>query len=418
VRVLLLNQYYAPDIAATAQMLADLGSGLAAAGHEVIAVCGDRSYADPAGRYPRREVIDGVRVERVPATSLGRGTKLGRAVDYARFAIGAAACLGRLRFAAGAPPDVVVSLTTPPLIGLVGGRAAHRRNAASVLWSMDVYPDLAFALGALAPNSLAGRAASRAAQRLLRSSDAVVALGESMAERLRDAGAARVEVIHNWADGESIRPQPSDAGTLRRQWGWENRFVVGYSGNLGLAHDAETVLEAAAILRNDSRVLFAFIGSGGRFEALRARVRDRRLGNVEVRPAVERARLGELLTAVDVHLVTLKAGLEGLLVPSKIYGILAAGRPALYVGPEAGEVSRIIGQAGCGVGIRNGDAPALAREILAYAAEPLRVEQEGTRAREAFDRHYGRERGVTEFMKLLGSISPGGSGRMPPDQRI
>lgn len=403
-RIVLLNQYYAPDGAATAQLAADLGAGLAAAGHDVAAVCSDHAYADPSRRYPRRETIDGVRVERVATTAFGRRTRAGRLLDYAAFALGAARRLSRLRFGAGSPPDVVVSLTTPPLIGLVGARSARRAGAASVLWSMDVYPEIAFALGALPPFSLAGRAASAASRRLLRATDAAVALDTAMGERLSAAGARRVAVIANWADGDAIRPRPVAGHPLRRLWGWEGRFVVVYSGNLGLAHDFETILAAALELAGDPGVRFAFLGDGQRFERLRTLVRDRGLGNVEVRPGVERAKLGESLTAADAHFVTLRDGLEGLLVPSKIYGILAAGRPVLYVGPDAGGVADAVRESHGGVRVGNGDGDGLARAISAYAASPARRDEDGRRARAHFDRTGGRDRALAGFTQLFDSL--------------
>jgi len=396
VRVVLLNQYYAPDSAATAQILADLGAGLAAQGHDVAAVCSNRAYADPSCRYAARETIDGVEVRRTRTSGFGRGSHLGRLLDYGTFLLGASRVLLFQR-----RPDVVVSLSTPPMVAALGLALARLRRARSVYWVMDVYPDLAFELGALRRGSLAGRLLTRCAVGLLRRSDRVVALGETMAERLREHGARNVVVVHNWADDEAIRPRPLEGHPLRLEWGWHDRFVVLYSGNMGLAHEFETTLDAAALLADDPRILFAFVGQGPRRAEVEERARERGLTNVEFRPYVPRELLGRSLSSGDLHLVTLRQRMPGLLVPSKIYGILAAGRPTLYVGPDEGEIVDILRTADCGVRVGIGDAERLAELIAAYAADGRRGEDEGGRARRLFEQRFTRRHGVREFARLL-----------------
>jgi len=399
-RVVLLNQYYAPDGSSTAQLLADLGGGLAAQGHDVVAVCSDRSYADPRRRYARRETIDGVRVLRARTTGYGRGSVGGRVLDYASFLLGA---VGTLLFRTR--PDVVVSLSTPPLIAGLGWLLARLRGARAIYWVMDVYPDVAFALGVLRPGSAAGWAFRALSRFVLRRSDRVVALGETMGARLEAFAGRPVDVVHNWADGEAIRPVSLADHALRREWGWSGRFVVLYSGNMGLAHDFATVLDAAALLREREEILFAFVGGGPRRAEVEAEVRRRELSNVEIRPYVERARLGQSLTAPDVHLVTLREEMPGLLVPSKIYGILAAGRPALYVGPDAGEIAEILREGDCGRRVALGDARGLADAVLAYATEPARAERDGRRARELFERRFTSRHGLAAFRRVLDAVA-------------
>jgi colanic acid biosynthesis glycosyl transferase WcaI len=268
------------------------------------------------------------------------------------------------------------------------------------LWSMDVYPDVAVALGTIRSNSWVGRALAAASQFLVRGADVTVALGESMAGRLCEHGASRVEVIHNWADEASVIPRPSSGHPLREQWGWSNRFVVAYSGNLGLAHEFNTVLSAAGRLaETDPSVLFAFIGVGPRTSEVQQAARA--IPNVEFHELVPRARLGETLTAANVHLVTLLPQMAGLVVPSKIYGVLAAGRPAVYVGPRAGEVHDIINEGLCGSSVMNGDVTGLVEAISAYARDEAKTAREGENARRFFERHFTRSMGTDAFLRLV-----------------
>jgi glycosyltransferase involved in cell wall biosynthesis len=400
-RVVLLNQYYAPDEAATSQLLSDLGAGLAASGHEVRAVCGDRAYADPARRYPSRQVIDGVDVRRAVTTGFGRRRSLGRIIDYLSFLGGAAA---RLLFSRG--PDVVISLSTPPMVAALGLIMARLRGAKSFYWVMDVYPDLAFELGILRAGSAAGRLLAWLTRLTLCRSDAVIALGESMAEKLEARGARRLVTIHNWADGDAIRSGAMGAGERRKEWGCDGRLAVLYSGNLGLAHEFDTVLDAAERLTGHDGIRFVFVGGGPRLEEVRRETRRRALGNVVFRPYVPRASLGESLAAGDLHLITLRERMPGLLVPSKIYGVLAAARPAIYVGPEEGEVSDIIAAGQCGVRVANGDADGLVEAILHYERDESARELHGKRARELFDSRFTMSHGLDSFIRLIDSHKP------------
>lgn len=407
-RVVLLNQYYAPDTAATAQLLGDLGAGLAAAGHEVTAVCCSRAYADPSVRYPRRETVDGVAVRRTFSTGFGRGNPLGRACDYATFLLGATAALLFRR-----KPDVVVSLSTPPMVALLGWLLARLRGARSVYWVMDVYPDLAYELGVLRPGSTVSRVFDALTRFTLARSDAVVALGDTMAEHLRARGARNVTAIHNWADGDAIRPLPSVDNPLRKEWDWNGRFVALYSGNMGLAHEFDTMLDAAERLRDRDDIRFAFVGGGPRRAEFAREVERRGLANVELRPYVSRERLGHSLTAGDAHLVSLRERMPGLLVPSKIYGILAAGRPTLYVGPDRGEIADILREGKCGVRVAVGDGERLAAAVAAYADDRTRAAEDGRRARQAFDRRYTLRHGLRAFETVLGPSGAAGGTPAP-----
>jgi glycosyltransferase involved in cell wall biosynthesis len=398
VRIVLLNQYYVPSEAPTGLLLADLGEALVAAGHEVTAICSDRDYADPDKRYPREESRGGVRVRRVAGSGFGRGRRLGRLADYATFMAGAL-----LKLATHHKPEVVVVLTTPPMIAFPSWLVARFRSARLVFWVMDVYPDLAFELGVLRRGSIGGAVLRYLSRRVLKGADRVVALGDQMAAHLKKAGARRVEIVHNWADGQAIRPRSTKEHPLRESWGWTERFVVLYSGNLGLAHDFETVLGGAEILREREDVLLAFVGSGPQAAHVASEVQRRGLTNVEFRPWMALEQLGSSLTAGDVHLVTLRGLLAGLLVPSKIYGILAAGRPAIYVGPEESEVAEILNEGECGVSVAPREARAFAAAVLAYADDPSRRLEHGRRARALFERAFDRTRAVRQLTDLIES---------------
>ncbi len=328
--VLLVNQYYGTGDAPTAALLADVGAALAAEGHDVRAICSRRGYRDASVRYARREVLDGVNVRRVGGTGFTQKRRWGRLINYFAFFASAGRQLLVTR-----KPDVVVSLSTPPLLGAIVQAVASARGARFVYWVMDVHPELAFRLGHLKKTSLTGRILEWSGRRTLERADAVIALGDDMALHIKPYSNGSTRVVHNWADGDRITPRGDGAHPLRTEWGWDGKFVVAYSGNMGLVHEFDTILDAATRLDGDDRYLFCFIGGGAREAEVRREAARRRLRNVEFRDFVPDDQLADTLTAPDVHLVSLRDDLAGLSVPSKTYGILAAGKPMAFVGTAA-----------------------------------------------------------------------------------
>ena len=405
-RITLLNQYYAPDEAPTAQFLSDLGKALAAGGHEVRAIACDRSYADPRRTYPSTEVIDGVSIVRVRSTGFGRGNALGRVIDYATYYAGTA-----LRLLFGRRPDAVVALTTPPMIALLASLVGAIRKFPTIFWSMDVYPDIAYELGTFRRTSLAGRWLGVLSRLTLRRAACTIALGETMAEHLTRLGARRVEVVHNWAEESVELPETerqAEARALRKEWGWNDQFVLMYSGNMGLAHEFDTIIDVARRLQiEESDVLVSFVGGGPRRAEVQRRVEELRLKNVEFRGYVDRSKLGASLTSPDVHLVTLRESMPGLLVPSKIYGILAAGKPTLYVGPYRGEIFDLLQSGDCGSAVAIGDVEGCLEAIQRYRTETGWRELQGSNARTLYEARFRRAAALERFRSVVEEVALG-----------
>ncbi|MGC2524076.1 MAG: glycosyltransferase family 4 protein, partial [Stellaceae bacterium] len=242
----------------------------------------------------------------------------------------------------------------------------------------------------------------------LRAADANVVVGEGMAARVRARGVAaeRVRVIPNWCDDEEIQPVAPVANPLRREWGLDHHFVVGYSGNLGRAHEIATMLAAAERLRGDQRFKFLFIGGGNGFRDLAAEVRDRRLGHLfAFFPYQDRSRLKFSLGVADVHLISLRPELEGLIVPSKLYGIAAAGRSIVAIAAADGDVARFVQRAGCGVVIAPGAGELLAEALRRLRADPGCVAEMGRRARAALDADFTRRQAFARWRALIEEIT-------------
>ena len=225
-----------------------------------------------------------------------------------------------------------------------------------------------------------------------------------MRDRAVASGSAadRVKIIPNWADPDAVKPVPHAENPLRAELARDAPCLVMYSGNIGRGHDVETLVGAARLLRERTDISFLFLGDGAKRRELELAVRD--LPNVRLGPYQPREKFAQSLSAADLHLVSLSAGLEGLLEPSKLYGIMAAGRPALFVGPERSEVARTIHREHCGRTFHNGDAEGLAHAIAALAGDPAAREDMGRRGREVLVARYSRRVATNSFRNIVSSV--------------
>lgn len=391
-KTVFVNRFFYPDESATSQILSDLVFDLVSNGRRVEVVASRMKYDDASFRLAARETVRGAEVFRVLTTRFGRAGLLGRSFDYLSFYVSAFfVLLARLERG-----DVVVAETDPPLVSVVAAAAAAVKGARLVNWTQDLFPEVAEALGVKPVRALSGTL--RWLRNLsLRSASMNVAIGERMADSIRAQGvpAGRVKVIHNWADGSAVRPSASSS--LRTAWGLEGKFVVGYSGNMGRAHEFDAILSAARALSDEKGIAFLFVGSGKQRSAVEAAG----LANAVFKPYQPYEKLGESLAAADAHLVCLKPSLEGLIVPSKFYGILAAGRPVINVGDPAGELARWVTRAACGVSVDPRDAEGLTRVVLDWSKSPEEARRAGERGRDFFEKNFNRPLALKAWYDVL-----------------
>ena len=406
-RVIFTNRYFYPDHSATSQMLSDLAFFLAGAGHDVCVVTSCQRYDDAAAGLPSHERIDGVEVHRVRTTRFGRDKLVGRALDYATFYLAAGWQLWRLTRSG----DVIVAKTDPPLISVVAAMVARWRGARLVNWVQDVFPEVAEALGVRALRGPQAEVLRLLRNRAFGSAAANVVLGERMAEVVGRAGRKpeRTRVIPNWADMEAIRPVAAVDNPLRRDWELDGKFAVCYSGNMGRVHEFDTILDAAQSLAGRAEaMMFLFIGDGAQRRIVEDEVHRRGLANVQFRPYQDRAGLSFSLGVGDVHLVSQRPEVEGYVFPSKLYGILAAGRPVVFVGDTEGEISQLIEREGIGAAVRQGDAAGLAEQLLRLQGDAALREAMGARARTLLCERYDKRIAFKAWAALLGELSEAG----------
>jgi glycosyltransferase involved in cell wall biosynthesis len=423
-RVHFVNRFFHPDHSATSQVLSGVAFDLARHGHAVHVTTSRQLYEDPAARLPAGEIIDGVRVHRVAGTRFGRTSLAGRALDYLSFYLGAARSLWR-NVGRG---DVVIAKTDPPLLSLVAAPVARLRGARYVNWLQDVFPEVATGVGL---GGRGGRIALGPLRRLrnwsLKAAHRNVVIGERMGDLLVRQGIprARITTIPNWSDANAVQPVPHAQNRLRREWGLEGKVVVGYSGNLGRVHDIDTIVAAIAEVERRRAaggvardIAFVFIGGGAKRKALEREIERRGLTGIRLHPYQPQELLAETLSLIDIHLVSLLPEVEGLVVPSKLYGTMAVARPTLFIGADDGEVARIIARHGCGLAVGIGEGGRLADAILALAADEAGRQAMGEAARAAFLADYTKQIAALSWHNLITGLATGSAKDTAAAERI
>jgi len=406
VRLAFFNRSFWPDVEATGQLLAELCEDLSAR-HEVTVVAG-RSYhaGGPALARPLRTEWrrgpsgegPGVRILRAGNTILHKrrfAARLLNLTTYFALAFLAGFRLGK--------PDVIITETDPPVLGLLGVFFKRWYGCRFVHYCQDIHPDVGLATGRLRNRFWVG--VLRAANALtFRAADRIIVVGADMKERLtaRRVPGERIAVVPNWTDGRVVRP--ADSGLFRARHGLERMFVVMYSGNLGFSQGLDKVMEAAHVLRDERHVRFVFVGDGASKGRLQQLAASRNLANVTFLPYQPKERLSETLGAADVHLVPLQRGVAGCIVPSKMYGIMAAGRPFISAMDEAGEAARVAREFSCGLVIPPDDPTALAHAVRWCTANRAALARMGANGRRALVEHFDRPIATRRFEEVLARL--------------
>lgn len=401
-KIIFVNRFYAPDYSATAQLLTDLAEKVDLAGVEVHVVTSRLDYLGGTLDRARRERLNGVRVHRIWTSRFGRGTLLGRSFDYFSFYLSGFVSLLSL----AGRNDLIVAKTDPPLISIVAAIVARLKRSRLVNWLQDLFPEVAVELGIGVSNQLVFRVTRSMRNWSLHAADQNVVLGSMMGRRLRSQGipASRILSISNWAVGRDLRPVARNDNPLIREWGLERPLIVGYSGNLGLAHDYSTILGTLRQLENNSNINFVFVGGGAGMRELRKKAEQERLSNILFKPYQPLERLAESLSVPDVHLVALEPRMEGLIVPSKIYGIVAVERPIAFIGSTDGEVGSLVLGEKLGCVVVPGDSTGLSAVLGRWAREPLELEEIRRNVRTHRREHYVQGGPIAKWHSLFSTL--------------
>lgn len=395
--ILFVNEFYWPDVCASSAVLSDHVPRLAALRPDwrISVLTGDRAWDRPEVTWPAREEHRGIEVHRVPRGAVRR-TLLSRGLGFVRFHRAAIRRGRRID-----RPDLVVASTAPPLGARIGRAIARHHRSRLIYRVLDLYPDCAEVLGVIRRGGWIARLWRAVDTACMRESAAIVTIGRRMAERIvatRGLESARVAYIPDGFDpGRLGGAAPDD---FRREHGLGDRFLVQYAGNMGLSHPFETILEAVRLLAHEPDIAFQFIGAGPGRTRIEAAVAEGKLP-VQILDYQAAERLGDVLTAADVGLIVQEASVFDMALPYKVYGILAAGRPGVFVGSAESEIAEWYRAARCGVQVDQGDAEGLARAIRRLKSSPEEAREMGRRGRGLLDERFTSRAAVTRWANLI-----------------
>lgn len=396
-KILLINQAFYPDVVATALHASDLAHRLSTDGHQVTVIASRCGYDNASDRYAKTEVWNRVRIIRIGNLGLGKGARWRRMINFATFFV---ACAFRL-IAIGRQ-DLVVSMTSPPLISTVAALFVRLKGGRLVQWVMDLNPDEAIAAGWLRERSLAARGLEQALIYSLHTAAQVVVLDEFMRARVIRKGIAceKVEVIPPWCRDRSVHYDQQGRQKFREEHGLEGKFVVMYSGNHSPCHPLTTLLRSAARLAHRTDIVFCFVGGGAEFHKVSRFAHEHGLHNITWLPYQSKETLSASLSAADLHAVVMGDKFLGILHPSKIYNVISLGIPFLYIGPERSHVTEMLPRGAAGVWarlVKHGDVDFAVQHVIESARiGPKRFPEEAR-----FAQHFSEHKLVQRFARLL-----------------
>lgn len=408
VELVILNQYYVPDVASTGHLLSELATESARLGRRVSVITSFPSYGPPESWLPcaAREVSGGVAIRRMRTTRFRKDSIVGRASNSVTFLVPLMLRM-LLKRARG---RIFMYTSNPPFLGIIGALVSLVRSHPYVVLLHDSYPHVPCVIGRMRRGSLAERAWHAMNRMIYRRARRTIVLCNKAKELvMREYGiaAGTIEVIHNWADPSMIFPMPKESSRFARAHGYDRTFTVLYSGNLGLYYDFDTLLDAARILSGDPGFRLVFVGAGGRRAYIERRIAELGLRNVDMHQYQPFETLNDSLNACDASLVTIAKGIEGISFPSKLYSSLAVGKPVLALSEPGSELREMVEGSGSGLWSEVGDPEALARNIRALRDRRDEARAMGDRARALMERSFTIGAAARDYLKVIDAAARG-----------
>ncbi|BBD57355.1 glycosyltransferase [Nostoc sp. HK-01] len=399
IKLSVITQFFPPDYAATGQLIEELVKQLGQQGVNVEVFTSQPGYAFQSQTAPAVEWVERIRIQRSRTAQLWSGRIRGKAVNGVLYTLRALLYL----FRAWRRNNILLVTTAPPFLPVIGYLAYLLFRLPYVCILYDLYPDIAIALGVVSKNSWIVRLWNEINKQVWLKSQGIVVLSPAMKQKILahcPEVADKIAVIHSWANPEAIVPIPKKENWFAHEYNLVNKFTVLYSGNMGRCHDIETMLEAAKQLQ-DEPIQFVCIGGGAKREELIKEVNRLGLENFTFLPYQDKQILPYSLTACDLSLVSVDSITEGLVVPSKLYSALAAGRPIAVICSQSSYLREMVAEANCGSTFENGDSQGLA-QFIRFLSRDLQVgERMGKAGRQYLRSHFTPKVISQQYLRVL-----------------
>ena len=396
--LLIINRYFYPDITSVPQLLTELSKDLVRKNIDVSVICSRNSY-NGNKKYKKYEEYKGIKIFRVGNIyGKNKGLVL-RVLELITFFISVF-----FKSFSVKKTDVLFILSSPPMLAGIGFFIGKLKKAKIVYIIEDIHPEIEIELGMIKSSSLFSKIIRKYNGFILKRVDKIITLGKRMKENIINKYSTcpeKIRIISNWADGSRIYPLDKRENLYIEKYSLKNKFVVQYSGNMGLGHEFKTILEGIKRLQNEEDILFQFIGGGAKRKQIEDFVNKHTLTNVMLLPYQKYEYLNYSLNMADIALISIKEGLGGLLLPSKFYGIIASGKPFILVGDEENEIGDFIKKHRIGRFVPEGDIDGFINNIMVYYKNKGILKNEGKMARDVFMEEFDRKISIEKYYKLL-----------------
>ncbi len=398
--ILVFNRSFWPDMEATGQFLTELCEQLSKI-YKVTVIAGSSYYIKKRSfrlfRFYSQETFRGIEILRVRHTQFWKASLIGRLVNWCTYSISAFVVALKIK------PKIIIACTDPPFLGIVALLLSRFRSVPFIYNCRDLFPDVGWAVEKLKQGSFLSRAYDYFNQKAFNAAGLVVCLGQSMKNKLIAKGIseARIKVIPDWVDTSTIKPIPKADNLLLKKFIPANKFIIMYSGNLGLSQNLSLILQALKMVKNPTSFYLLFLGEGAAKEGLKEQARLLGMENVLFLPYQPKERLSFSLGMADLHIVSLKKGMAGVVVPSKVYGIMAAGRPYLAVTDRESEAACLAQRYGCGLWVGPDDAARIAESLDWALDHPNELEEMGRRGRHIAETQFDKDIVIKEWLSIL-----------------
>jgi len=392
-------------LVSTGQTLTELCEVLTDLGAKIEVISGPPTILNKKTKVPRLLAYKGIQITRVWGTRFPKLSFIGKFINQISYAL---SVFFHLLFDSSKRPILVV--TNPPFLGVICATLRAIGGKPYIYLIFDVYPDTAIKLGVLKEKGLIAKLWDQWNQFILKYASAVIVLGHCMKEVIINKGKKisyltdKTHLIHVWSDDRKIKPVEKKENPFVEKWNLDGKFVVSYSGNMGRFHDMETIIYAAQDLKKYKDILFLFIGEGYKKRWIKDFATNQKLTNCKFNTYVNRNDLGLSLACADVGLVSLSRGQEGLSVPSKTFGILAAGVPAIAIMSRTSEIALIIEENNCGIVVEPGDVQGLVNSILMLYNDNDFCKELGKNAVEAINSKYCLKNAALKYFPIIESL--------------
>ncbi len=398
-KIWIVSELYYPEETSTGYFMTGIAEGLAQH-YKVGALCSRPTYAARGQHAPASEVHNGVKIYRCTAAAFNKDSLPLRVINLLTITL----TLFFRALSVFARNDIVLVVTNPPLLPFLTMAACRLKGARCLLLVHDVYPEVLIATGLIKKQSLPARLIDRLSLFLYRSVNRIIVLGRDMKELIEKKlghSDSRVVIIENWGDVQNIVPQPRERNSLLQQLGLAKKFVIQYSGNIGRTHGIENLIDAAKALKNHDDIVFLIIGSGMKKRLLEQTVRQEKLTNIIVLPRRPRDQLAASLNACDLAIITFIPAMAGVSVPSRLYNILAAGKPILAVAEDRSELAMVVKEENVGWVVQPGKSDQLTQAILEAKSSPDLPAKMAANARSAAEKKYSYSPIIERYKTLI-----------------